>query len=63
MIFIASHIVIAIPTIAVAIVGRAKIIEKALEKRSHKQSSKTETKNYAKRLGATTFAIAKSEER
>ena len=32
-------------TIAVAIVGRAKTIETAMEKRSHKQRSKTETRN------------------
>ena len=31
-------------TITVAIVGRAKTIERALEKRSYEQRSKTETK-------------------
>ena len=42
---IASHIVIALPTIATAIVGRAKTIERAIEKKSHKQRSKIETTN------------------
>jgi hypothetical protein len=32
-------------SIAVAIVGRAKTIERAIEERSLKQRSKTETKN------------------
>ena len=45
-------------TIAVAIVGRAITIEEAIPKRSHEPIYKTHTKIKAKRLRATTFAIA-----
>ena len=50
-------------TIADAIVGRALTIWKAIQKRSHEPINKTHTKIEAKRLRATTFAIAKLEER
>ena len=45
-------------TIAVAIVGRAITKWEAIQKRSHEPIYKTHTKNKAKRLRATTFAIA-----
>ena len=50
-------------TIAVAIVGRAITIWEAIQKRSHEPNYKTHTKIEAKRLRATTFSIAKLEER
>ena len=50
-------------TIAVAIVGRAITIWEEVQKRSHEQIYKTHTKIEAKRLRATTFAIAKLQER
>ena len=46
-------------TIDVAIVGRAITIREAIQKRSQVSIYKTDTKNVAKSLGATTFAIAK----
>ena len=49
-------------TVAVAIVGRAITIWEAIQKRSHEPIYKTYTKIEAKRLRATTFAIAKLEE-
>ena len=61
--------VIALPTIAIAItiavtiVGRAITIWEAIQKRGHEPFYKTHTKIEAKRLRATTFAIAKLEER
>ena len=51
-----------VKTLAVAIVGRAINIREATQKRSHESSYKTYTKNEAKRLRATTIAIAKLEE-
>ena len=48
---------------ALAIVGRVITIWEALQKRSHEQICKIHTKIEAKRLSATTFAIAKLEER
>ena len=54
---------IAFPTIAIAIVGRAITIWEAMKKRSHEPIYKTHTKVEEKRLRATTFAIAKLEER
>ena len=50
-------------TIAVAIVGRAITIWEAIQRRSHEQIYKIHTKIKAKRLRATTFAIAKLKER
>ena len=50
-------------TIAVAIVIRAITLWEAIKKRSHEPINKTHTKIEAKRLRATTFAIAKLEER
>ena len=50
-------------TIAVAIVGRAITIWEAIQKRRHEPIYKTYTKIEAKRLRATTFPIAKLEER
>ena len=50
-------------TIAVAKVGRAITIWKAIQKRSHEPIYNTHTKIEEKRLRATTFAIAKLEER
>ena len=50
-------------TIAVAIVGIAIPIWEAIQKRSHEPIYKTHTNIEAKRLRATTFAIAKLEER
>ena len=47
-------------TIAVAIVGRVITIWVAIQKRSHEPIYKTHTKIEAKRLRATTFAIAKN---
>ena len=47
----------------VAIVGRAITIWDAIQKRSHEPIDKTHIKIEAKRLRATTFAIAKLEER
>ena len=57
--------VVALPTIAIAIaiVGRAIIMWKAIQKTSHEPIYKTHTKIEAKRLRATTFAIAMLEER
>ena len=52
-----------LPTIAVAIVGRAITVWEAIQKRSHEPIYKTYTKIKAKRLRATTFGIAKLEER
>ena len=49
-------------TIAVAIVRRAITILEAIQKRSHEPFYKTHTKIEAKKLKATTFAIAKLEE-
>ena len=49
--------------IFVAIVGRAITIWEAIQKRSHETIYKTYPKIGAKRLRATTFAIAKLEER
>ena len=49
-------------TIAVAIVRRALTIWKAIQKRSHESIYKTHTKIKAKRLRATTYAIAKLED-
>ena len=49
--------------IAVAIVGRAIAIWEAIQKSSHEPIYKTYTKNEAKGLRATTFPIAKLEER
>jgi hypothetical protein len=46
-----------------AIVGRAITIWEAIQKRSHESIYKTHKKVEAKRLRATTFAIAKLEER
>ena len=46
-----------------AIVGRAITIWEAIQKRGHEPFYKTHTKNEVKRLRATTFAIAKLEER
>ena len=46
-----------------AIVGRATTIGQAIQKRSHEPIYKTHTKIEAKRLRATTFAIAKLYER
>ena len=43
--------------------GRAITIWEAIQKRSHEPIYKTHTKFEAKRLRATTFAIAKLEER
>jgi hypothetical protein len=51
-----------VTTIAVAIVGRAITIWEAIQKRSHEPIYKTHTKIEAKRLRATTLAIAKLEE-
>ena len=45
-------------TIAIAIIGRAITIWEAIQKRSHEPIYKTYTKNEAKGLRATTFAIA-----
>ena len=45
-------------SIAVAIVGREKTIWEAIQKRSYEPIYKTYTKIEAKRLRATTFAIA-----
>jgi hypothetical protein len=45
------------------IVGRAITIWEAIQKRSHEPIYKTPTKIEAKRLRATTFAIAMLEER
>ena len=53
--------VIALPTIAIN--GRAITIWEAIQKVSHEPIYKTHTKIEAKRLRATTFAIAKLEER
>ena len=50
-------------TIAVAITGRAITIWEAIQIRSHEPIYKTYTKIEAMRLRATTFAIAKLEER
>ena len=50
-------------TIAIVIVGRAITIRRAIQKRSHESIKKNDTKNEAKRLRTTTFAIAKSQER
>ena len=50
------------PTIAVAIVGRVITMWEAMQKRSHEPIYKNHTKIQAKRLRATTFAIAKLEE-
>jgi hypothetical protein len=50
-------------TIYVTIVGRAITILQAIQKRSHEPIYKTHAKIEAKRLKATTFAIAKLEER
>ena len=50
-------------TIAIRNNGRAITIWKAIQKRSHEPIYKTHTKIEAKRLRATTFAIAKLEER
>ena len=50
-------------TIAVATVGRAITIWEAKQKRSQEPIYKTPTKIEEKRLRATTFAIAKLEER
>ena len=48
---------------AIAIVGRAITIWRAIEKRSHAPIYKTNAKNIIiKGLGATTFAVAKLEE-
>ena len=47
----------------VRIVGRAITIWEAIQKRSHVPIYKTYTKIEVKRLRATTFAIAKLEER
>ena len=52
--------VIALPTIAVAIVGRSISIWDAIQKRSHEPIYKIHAKIEAR---ATTLAIAKSEER
>ena len=49
--------------IAVAKVGRAITIWKAIQKRGHAPIYKTHTKIEANRLRETTFAIAKLEER
>jgi hypothetical protein len=49
--------------IVVAIVGRAITIWEAIQKRSHQTIYKTHPKIEAKRLRATTFVIAKLEER
>ena len=46
-------------TIDVAIVGRAITIREVIQKRCHVSIYKTDTKNEAKSLGATTFAIEK----
>ena len=48
--------------IAVAIVKIAITIWEAIQEKSHGPICKTDTKNGAKRLRATTFAIAKLEE-
>ena len=48
---------------AVTIVGRTITIWEAIQKRSHEPIYKTHTKIEAKRLRATTFIIAKLEER
>ena len=48
-------------TIAVEIVGRAKTIWEAIQKRSHEPIYKTFTTIEAKRLRATAFANAKLE--
>jgi len=45
------------------IVGRAKTIWEAIQKRSHETIYKTHPKIEEKRLRVTTFAIAKLEER
>ena len=50
-------------TIAVAIAGTAITVWEAVQKRSHEPIYKTYTKIEVKRLRATTFAIAKLEER
>ena len=44
-------------------VGRVITIWEAIQKKSHEPIYKTHTKIEAKKLGATTFAIAKLEER
>ena len=46
-------------SIAVAIVGRGKTIEREMEKRSHKQRSKTETKNWSKEVKSDNFCYHK----
>ena len=47
----------------IAIVVRAITIWEAIQKRSHEPIYKSNKKIEAKRLGATTFAIAKLERR
>ena len=49
-------------SITFSIVGRLITIWEATQKRSHEPILKTNTKNEAKRLRATTFAITKLEE-
>ena len=44
-------------TNAIAIDGRAMTIQRAIKKRSHESMYKIDTKNGAKSLKATTFAI------
>ena len=48
---------------AAAIVGGAITILEAIQKKKHEPIYKTHTKIEAKRVRATTFAIAKLEER
>ena len=48
--------------INVPIVGTAITVYGAIQKRSHKSIYKTNTRNEAKRLRATTLAIAKLEQ-
>ena len=50
-------------TIDIAIVGRAITMLRAIKKKSNESMYKTDTKNEAKRSRATTFAVAKLEER
>ena len=54
---IASHIVIALPTIATAIVGRAK----TLEREPSKKKQRTDTKKYAKMIKGDNFTRSNRE--